>query len=365
MFNLFNSRTSLNVSQIMPKQWPNAKGVLKRNLATVINFYHSHSMAVASDHFLVRLLQSINVPQSLETDRYYDNVVDVSMNLSMALKMTSSYYQGKVFDGVFYGQGNTEVLVSVETEFNPYEATQLWTRLMPVQVLRHPRSDMALNLPNGRNTGSESGIAVITINIPMLAIMYRAFRLNEMKAHEKDGDSQRSLMMFVHMYVLPNMLPTHLDYAIFNRFMCFSNGNPLGDSLQRHSFYTIKEIGVLDTALKSLVTYFEKTRISFTAVLRNIPCINKQNLDYALMLPEVAYTRQIIWALALARIPVIMELVRIANATNSKMNREDFNAIAKFLALVRNDKLMPNALPEHVMREVRKDLDTLKEMINA
>ena len=69
-------------------------------------------MAVESSHFLVRLLQSITVPQSQNIERYYDNVDAISLNVSMALKMTSAISKGEMFDGVFYGKGNPEILIA-------------------------------------------------------------------------------------------------------------------------------------------------------------------------------------------------------------------------------------------------------------
>ena len=88
MQNLFGiSSTAAQGIMGLPADWLYIKHGLLRNLSMVIKFYRRNPMAVKSDHFLIRLLQSINVPHSQNIERYYNNVDAVSLNVSMMLKM--------------------------------------------------------------------------------------------------------------------------------------------------------------------------------------------------------------------------------------------------------------------------------------
>ena len=113
MQNLFGiSSTAAQGIMGLPADWLYIKHGLLRNLSMVIKFYRRNPMAVKSDHFLIRLLQSINVPHSQNIERYYNNVDAVSLNVSMMLKMTSSIFKGQLFNGIFYGPGNDEILIA-------------------------------------------------------------------------------------------------------------------------------------------------------------------------------------------------------------------------------------------------------------
>jgi hypothetical protein len=224
MHNLFNLMPNIEHGILRLPEWAYVRTELRRNLDRVIAYYRKHPTAVHSAHFLVRLLQSITVPKSLNLERYYYNVDAGALNLSMALKMTSSIYRGQLFDGVFYSDCK-EILIAHSEPFDFHQAHRNWETLCPIEVLRHPLSDLGLGLPDGDKIGSDYGIAVISINIPMLAVQYRAFRINE-EYLTGNSDSQRSVMQFIRMYVIPNMLPSHLDHCLFNRIYNLHIGAP-------------------------------------------------------------------------------------------------------------------------------------------
>ena len=249
MHSFFQTQNTALQGIVQFPQWQYVRDGLRRNLGTTLAYHRRNPTAVKSSHFLVRLLQSITVPKSQNLQRYYDNVDSIALNVSMALKMTSSLYRGHVFNGVFYDQDSTEILIAHNEAFDYELANRDWPNLCPVKVLRHPRSDLGLGLLDGQPRGVESGLAVVAINITMLAIQYRAFRLQE-QALAGEDESQRSVMQFVRMYVLPNMLLSHLDLALFNRADALARGRPLGASVGRASFQTLDYGNRVDTVYK-------------------------------------------------------------------------------------------------------------------
>jgi hypothetical protein len=358
MHNLFNIESILTHGALRFPEWEYVRSGLKKSLGTVISYNRSNPKAVQSSHFLVRLLQSITVSQSQNLERYYANVDSMAMNLSMALKMTSSIYQGHIFNGIFYSKEDHEILIANSGSFDIYDAHKKWMSLCPVKVLSHPRSDLNLNLLNGRDTNSETGLCVIVIDIPLLAIQYRAFRMNEQYI-TGDADSQKSVMQFIHMYVLPNMLLSHLDFALFNRISNLYADIPVGGFNNKHPFYLTDFSGKIDFVFDKVLTDLKKSSKGFVGTLRAIPAATKLEMEQVMLLPDIPPTRQVVWALALARIPVIKFLFMIATDGPSKMNRSEVNAILRSIMQYRNNNIMRQSLPPDIYYQVMDDLDLI------
>lgn len=337
-------------------EWQYVRDGLRRNLGTTLSYYRKNPTAVKSNHFLVRLLQSITVPQSQHLLRYYDNVDTIALNLSMALKMTSSIYKGDVFNGVFYDEDTTEILIAHNESFDIEEAHRNWTNLSPVRVLRHPRSDLGLGILDGTNHGIESGIAVIAINVTMLAIQYRAFRLNEI-AINKENETQRSVMQFIRMYVLPNMLPSHLDMAIFNRIDNLKRGAPLGVSKTHHSFPLIDHSRRVDEALSQCLSHFAKSNKDFATVLRTVPAAYKENMEQACLIPDLPTTQQVLWALSISRLPQLGFLMEVAKDGPASRDQSTINQIMRSVLSLKTNNAFRKMLSVSDYLQVEMEID--------
>lgn len=328
--------------------WPYVRDGLKRNLSTVIRYYRRNPTAVKAQHFLVRLLQSITVPQSMPADRYYSNVDASALNISMSLKMTSAIFKGEVFDGVFYGKGNPEILIASDEAFDPLEADKNWRNLCPVKVLQHFRSDLDLNLLDGENNSNESGVAVISINIAMLALQYRAFRLEQIRLTEGTSVPQQTPQQFIRMYVIPNMLFSHLDVALFNRLCKVGNGVETGSTKNTLSFF-LPDFGMrVDLIMEQMIQTLKDKDREFAAILQNIPAVTKETMLKVFELPEIAKTRQVSWALFMAQLPVAYFLFQQSSQFNHLNNRREVNEIRRALLAFKSDNTLKSALPSSI-----------------
>lgn len=359
MHNFFHLVSPIGQGILRQPEWAYIRDGLKRNLGTVISYYRNNPKAVRSDHFLVRILQSIAVPQSQNLERYYDNVDGLALNMSMALKMTSSIYQGSIFKGVFYGPGNDEILIANNDDFNPLEAHRNWQNLVPVKVLRHPRSDLGLNLPDGHDTGSETGLVVVSINIPMLAVQYRAFRFNEIMLKEGTQETQKSAMQFIHMYVLPNMLYSHLDYALFNRIDNWRKGAPIGESEHPHPFFLPDYSDKVNQVQLELLHKLQLVGKDFTGILRTIPAVTANDMEEAMLLPQAAPTRQILWALAISRLPMLTFLFKVLEAGPGMRNQSEVNRVLRSVVSYKSNNLMRSLLPIDIYFEVEDEIEQI------
>lgn len=362
MHNLFSLLPEVGQGIMKFPEWLYVRDGLTRNLASVQTYYRRNPTAVVSSHFLVRLLHSITVPQSHNLERYYDNVDSIALNLSMALKMTSSIFQGKLWDGVFYGPGNTEILIANSESFDPVQADAAWQDQTPVQVLRHPMSDLGLPILDGkRNYGTESGLVVLSINIPLLAVMYRAFRNNEAAIVDAQVESERSVMQFLRMYVLPNMLASHLDLAVFNRIDNLEKGAPLGASTYKHPFYMTDYSHRVDYVQEHILENLHNVGKNFTGVLRSIPVVSKANADEVMAVPQMAPTRQVLWALVISRLNAINFMFRINREGPGMRNQSEVNRAKRMALMYKSDSLMRNVLPLELYMEVQSEIDGILE----
>jgi hypothetical protein len=366
MHGLFNLLPGVNVPTMYAANWHYARDGLRHNLKKVVEFYRYHSMVVESDHFLIRLLQSIAVAKSTELHRYYDIVDSLSLNLGMALKMTSPISKGHVFNGVFYA-GCTEILIAENADFDVEETDDNWENAQAIRVLRHPRSDLGLNLPDGKKTGTEVGVAVIAINIPMLAVQYRAFRLSEDAWSQRTGEPGRTIQQFIHMHVLPNMLYSHLDYVMFNRVYNMERGLPQGESTKAHPFYITDFAAKLNSVHQTILSNLKAVGQDFTGILRSLPAVTKESLNDVMTVPDMAQTMQVVWALALSRFPAISLMVDLSDGGSQPganvRNQQQLNLLMQSVRQYRVGGYFSHVLSGDALRDVDLEIDRLIEKI--
>lgn len=362
MLSLFDSPPPIAGGVLRFPQWNYVRDGMRRNVATAVQYYQSNPTAVASQNFLVRLLHSITVPQTLPTERYFDNVDAIALNTSMALKMTSAIYKGQVFNGEFYGQGSQEILIAHDEWFDPESAHRHWTRLQPIRVLRSPHTNLGYNIPDGKRSGSETGVSVIAINVTMLCMQYRAFRMVEQRiAEENGGDSQRSIYQFLRMYPLTNMLISQTDLVVFNRLHARLVGAPIGESSRRHSFYlpdySLKLNEVQDRILQGL----EKSGRNFYDTMRTVPLVFNETLADQMLWPDVAPTRQVVWGMVMGRIPLMDFLFKSAKGGPRIRNKAEYNQLVRQVRAYRSESLFKSMLSGDLLEDT---LDELHELLN-
>ncbi|WP_144106658.1 hypothetical protein [Paraburkholderia sp. BCC1886] len=346
----------------IPGLWPYVREGLRRNIGQVIRYYRNAPMAVKSDHILVKLIQSVNIPLSHNLERYFANVDAVSLNLSMALKMTSSLYRGKMWDGDFYGPGHDEVLLAHTETFDVDRTHDDWQNVTPVRVLRHPRSDLYMNLPNGHLTGTETGICVIAINVPMLMVQYRAFRLAQDGI--TGGVDEKSTMMFIHMYVLPNMLFSHLDQALFNRIRKLQAKEAVGESIRKHPFAQIDYSAKVDACYNQILTNFDRHPMNFVGTLQSVPAAARSNMEQAMKVPDMAPTRQAMWALALARLPMLDFVLTMAMGSPQTRNQLEVDLINRTFLGWQQERLFDGVMDPLVRQDVIEELTDILSKAN-
>ncbi len=326
MFKLFRIEDkTIQPIQLAP-EWNYIKTNMGYNIDRVQNYYRNASLTVPSNHFLVRLLQSIPISKSMDLDTYYKSISNIALNHSMSMQMTSSYYRGRFFTGVCYGKNALECLLTIDDNFDYQKANDNWQDIVAVKPIMHDKSDLKLFIPDGITYSSEESNSILLINLPMLAVQYRAFYLEHMNSSKRN--TQKTTMNFVAQYVLPNMLRDHLELCFMNRLMDRYYGKSVAVSYyRRHSFGLIDLEAQIDRVIDKVLDYINKAPSRFDLILKTIPSFTHENAYKGLIMPDITPTKQVHWATMLARLKQIAFLFNISGKDVLKTNQSEVNEI--------------------------------------
>lgn len=362
MQKFFNDTLAIAGGEYSGAKWRYAHAGLQRNLQTLTKYYHNTKHAVLNQHILVRLLRSLNVNMQMPLDRFYALIDDKALTLGRTFKMTSPINVGALYKGAFYGKGSYEILWANDDAFIPDVVHEHWKSAQPIQVLLHTQSDLNLNLPNGQGENFFEGVSVIKINIPMLAVMYRAFCL-EQYYKGLHGDGMETASQFVSNYVLPSMLPSQLDMSLFNRFLNMARGAPQTSDTQKHAIHVNDYTRDVDSFFTELLDYMDKGPRTYSTILQLIPAVHQRSMFEALRLPDVAETRQVRWAMLLARIDAIDLLTLAAYDGGRTRNQSDNNYFLRQFKMLQTGGIL-DSLPEEVRDSTqRKISDVSRRML--
>jgi hypothetical protein len=156
------------------------------------------------------------------------------------------------------------------------------------------------------------------------------------------------------MYVLPNILHSHIELCIINRLMNLYYGAPMGEVRKHHPFPIIDYSARIDHALAPIVKRLSSTKMLYFSVLKNIPSIADIDAQSFLMMPDIAKTRQVWWAMILSRLRIIVWLIDIGGVAGIAMNR---SMIAK-LQIDLKRLIDENIIRTMVPKDMYFDIDT-------
>lgn len=344
MYTLFNETIwgSSGVTITYPKYEQALKG-LRLNLERVVEYNRKYPRATNSNHFLVKLLTSLNVPLGMDVNIYRDRVTEVAEGQGMAMNLTSSLSRGRVFSpGVFYGKGSYEIIIAHSEDWDITNIEEEWEDYRPVTFLTHPKADLDIDLPEGQQNSAETGLTVMLVNVPMLACQYRMWRMREWMIN---SEAQRTKMQFVASYPLTNSLHSQLDIALLNRFQRIYRGDPVGRSLLTRPFALTDWYRQVDFALDQMAVDFCRRKMSFDQALLWIKGVSNWTMRDAVRIPSMAPTRQVTWALGMARASLVKFLLDWTIENNNDRNKAYANVIKLETSRLLNDSALKGALP--------------------
>ena len=361
MLEIFNNElTTPNQNQIHFYEFENIKATFLTDLININQFYNDRVYAIKNNNFLVRLLTNLDVPMSYSVDRFVTVASARAPYVATGMRMTSELSKGIFHNGCFYGQETLEIILNDTDYFNPFFAEKNWRKISAIKVLLQPKSDLNLLLPNGKQSSNGGGLAVISINIPLLAVQYRSFCLEQIARMASKG-SLLGITHFIHMYVLPSMLYSQTDTVVMNRLMNLFYGKPQNEAFYRHPFSIHSNYAnKMDLVLNKILKNIDGKTLRYETILETIPGISEVNMLDALAMPDITPTLQVLPALMLSRLEIMSFLIDVGGINGKKINRDSITKLQRTLFGLNNNNLF-ETLPKSMLFDVQ---ETIKKIMS-
>jgi hypothetical protein len=155
------------------------------------------------------------------------------------------------------------------------------------------------------------------------------------------------------------MLPSHLDYCLFNRFNNLTLGSPMGESLIKHPFATVDYSFRVDKVYKQIRNDLMFRNLDYKHFLKTIPGVSQDDMELVLKMPENADTIQIVWADVLSRIDALDLVTRLGAEQSVNKNRGIINYFVRFFRMVSSDKTLLTYLPTDIFMDTKYKIDSI------
>lgn len=361
MFEIFQSTLVHPFGKKLPPEFDYVKLSYLRELLNYQDYYNSRVYAVKNQNFLVRLLMHVDTPLNYDIQRFVEVTRTRAPYLAKAFRMTSEINYGDIHNGCFFGPGTDEVIIYEDTYFDPVYAEKNWRRINAVTTLYHPRSDLGFMLPNGRASSSDTGMAFISINLPLLAVQLRSFFKDQFVNRYMQDGSSLGIPHFVHMYVLPNMMYHHTNVVIMNRLMRLLYNEDMGKELFKHPFPILHYNDKLDNVLIKVIDNYYDSRVDYADLLASLPSIDSKDASVALRVPDMGSTRQVKWALVLSRLKIMKFLIDLAGEHSINTNRTYITHLKGTLKRMKGGAYV-DILPYELVKEVEAIMDEIQAL---
>lgn len=344
MLQLFTNHYLPTGNVTMPGLFPWIQRNMAMQLLQAKHYYATRILTVPNQHLLNRILTTGMPPIDYPLERFLEVANARSPYVAKHFQLTSSIEVGKAHKDVFYGQGCTEFILSVEGYINPFGDMSAVYGTPCLKVLTQPTSELSYAVPNGQRYSDATGLSVVSIDIPKMLVQYRRFVLQKRHLASQGVETNSSTLRFIETQLLPQLLDSHLDSAWFNRVMNAYYGGDGDDGARKLPMVLTDYTKHLDATAQDIVNRLKKSRSMYGHALQNIPALFSKNMMEFLQLPDTAYTRQVWWLLVLSRFKAMKFLTDIGGAAGVRVNRTYVNQLQIDIS-----RLLRNGIPQGVL----------------
>jgi hypothetical protein len=336
MFEMFNDRLRSEPGIVNIGQWPVIKKQIRENVHKVKYMYRQYQPAVDNQHPLIKFIGNFTVPMDIHVERYVDRIQQQAEELAKTHGFTSLLGAGKSHSNCFY-KNTIEYILCHSAFFDPYAFEADWQFQIPVRPLSHPITAMDYIQPGNRCVSPMFDYSVTLLDPVKLMLMYRCY-VRSFKA--SSPDKATSINSFLGGYVLPNMLPHHVDITLINRLALKIKGIDtkvcdITDQSLKHQF-TLVDITIgLEHVLQKMVFNTTQSNPSLYKAMRNTFLVYNNDMYSLCKESYITRTKQADWLIALSKLKYIAYLYEACGDNLLNTNRGDVTNAAN--ALVRND----------------------------
>lgn len=372
MLNLFTADVTTNYGNMLTPLHNRLVDISQRNMERALNHWRSNGSSILNTNLVMKIIKEIPVPSGDLTQlslnkvqKYYDEIRDKDYQYGNKFNLTSSTRYGAITKSQFYDDSVDEIIITNSTPFKPEMITQ-WRDVEPIRVHRHPYNVTYYGLLARKSDLGGNGIAVLSINIPLLALQYLMWLREEAKYRNSNGQEMvQPTTMFVAKYPIPNLLKSHNDIAIINRTLGRYENELRETKDVRQVFWLNDETALLDQVIVKTVVELKRTERFWPAVLLHLPTVWRNGIE-TVRLPIDIEVRQNRWAWYIACLWMVNFLCEHEASFKKRKNGVALNDILKTLQRIKSDNTFYlTGLTPKVKTTVGYELESIADQIKV
>lgn len=333
--------------------------MLLREMTRIKTYYRSSNFVVDNDHLLNQLLINLNVSTTRDLESFVRVCGEATERLARAFRLIHPVVSRPTpYHGTFYNSDTKEFIILHANEFDYNKAYTQWEKLVPIKVHSHCFTDIHGAPINGdyQNSLNESGYAVISINLPMLALQHRAWK-EQVRSQE---EVKTQTVNFLFQYPISNMIHRHMEIATINRLINTYNNKPVANKHKSHPIATMNMNDRMDSVIMKRLHIIRTGEYKFDQLFNIFNCLYRPNWMTVLRPIDVAPVRSVKWVLELQVLKYFEFFLQVRMDANSTYNRNEITTAWRDLRNLENDTTyFQSAYPE--LNESIMNIKTLLE----
>lgn len=331
---------------------------LETDIRAYIRYRAQAVSAVPADHWLVSLLntlgQKVGYDLNRSVEEIYSRVHFLTHEIATTFGLTTMGTAGRIHiddtgNPTIYLVGESYRRLSV-TRLTPYY------EIVPVRFISHDSTSLALTGEPIAEPLIGLGMDVIELDLGLLMLQYTLWIREQLASEE---ESKRTPQMFVAMHVLPQLKASQFSLALMNRCTAIAEGLPVLDASVRTSQTFIDRSITGHKVAEAFTEIILRKDVTFEYLLGTLPIPLSPSLATTLSIPECLPTRQVTWALILARYNALRYLFALCRVDPIRAKRYPVNDIRRAITRMQNDGGLRQSLPPALREEVELKLDDI------
>lgn len=336
MYTLFNSDSNQEkISVVIPK-FNSVKKIINEDIQKVMDYYREYNYQISHTHLIVRILSILNVSFSRSIPDYINTAIERTPIIARLLKLIyPTNDKVETHNGTFYNEHITEYIIASDDNFDVDYVTKHWGFVSPVKIHTHPFTDFSYGFANSKyNSQSETGVAVISVNIPMIALQWRLFN----RLFKDNSNFYIKANAFAIRYVMLNTLRNHMEHTVINRFMAYYLQKPVSPFLKNHSIFVNDITSKLDEAILQMVETVEKKKVNINQVFTMFPTLYFPAWSSVIRMPDIVTTQYNKWIFLVAYLPYIELYLAMVKNKDIRSDRDTLFTIRRQLKYLENQR---------------------------
>ena len=336
MYQLFKDYPIKRNTRIDAADFLYVRKTMLREMGRIVEFYSNSNHVVNGDHLINQLLLQLNVSLSRDLESYVRACGQETERLARAFKLVNPVVNDpKPHVGTFYNSSTKEFIILHASDFDYNTAYAKWKKLVPIKVHSHNFTDTNCAIPDGKykNSENEGGCVVISINLPMLALQYRAWIEQERSGQDYKDQS----VNFIMQYPLTNMVWRHMDIAVINRLINKYRDKPVAKYTRTHSIATVNTDERLDSVLDKRIDYIKKGEYKFDQLFTIFNCLRRPDWMTVLRPIDIAPVRSVKWVLEVQVLNYFEFFLEVRRDNGGRYNGREITRALRDLRNLEND----------------------------